>query len=195
MAGPTPDAWTEAWTSGPCDQGEHVLFHAWETGVDLTQVPAANRTTISALSAVQSELASFAAARGITPSSVSTSALISAMTTALQTADAPGRITALAAVSCANGLQPFPGAPACTAAATDAGDAGASTVDASTSTADASTSSADGGSEPSGSGDDSGCSTSAGAKGSSFPLGGAFAWIGALGALGIRRRWRTRASK
>ena len=197
MAGPSGDGWTESWTTGACDQGYHVLFHAWETGVDFSKVPAANQTTVSALRAVHSELLSFANTRGVAGSSTADAgALLSDIATALETADAPGRIGAVAAVSCQYGLQPFPGAPACAPAAAASGDGGSSAdggVDATL---------ADGGDSGSAGGVDASVATSMPAtdrgssssfsvggavRGSTVPLAGA-AWFAVLGALGIRRR-------
>jgi hypothetical protein len=180
MAGPTGDGWTESWTTGDCDQGYHVLFHAWETGVDFSQVPAANQTTVSALAAVESELASFAKTRGVAGSTADAGALLSDIATALETADAPGRIGALAAVSCQYGLQPFPGAPACATATADGGDAGSAdgSIDATAANSTPAT----------GSGGSSSCAVGAAVHGPTAPLAGAAAWLAVLGALGIRRR-------
>jgi len=173
MAGPTGAGWTESWTTGKCDQGYHVLFHAWETGVDFSMVPAANQTTVSALSAVHGQLLSFGTARGVSPVAADADALLADMSTALQTPDATARIEALAAVSCKYGVKPFPGAPECATEAATAGDAGAdATV----------------GSAPAPTFPTSSSSCSVGFGGRANPNAGAALALLVLAAFGVRRR-------
>ncbi len=198
VAGPSGDGWTESWTTGACDQGYHVLFHAWETGVDFSKVPAANQTTVSALSAVRSELLSFANTRGVAGASTADAgALLSDIATALETADAPGRIGAVAAVSCQYGLQPFPGAPACATSTADGGEGGSADGGEVGSADDGGEGGrADGGVDATLAttmpatvvGQSSSCSVGASVRGSTVPFAGAAAWFAVLGALGIRRR-------
>jgi hypothetical protein len=187
MAGPSDAGWTESWTQGECDQGDHVLFHAWETGVDFSQVPAANRTTINALSAVYNELLSFASVRGVGGSSTSDAgAFLGDIATALETAAAPARIDALAAVSCRYGFEPFPGTPKCGTQTSDAGDA--SSKDAGGGGGDADAAVVSSSSSGSGSGTSSSCSVGAGAGAGAVRFAGAALWLTVLGAFGIRRR-------
>lgn len=170
MAGPSVDGWMESWTAGPCDQGYHVLLHAWETGVDFSLVPEANRTTISALSAVYGELLSFANLRGVAaPSTTRADALLSDLATAIGTPDATARINALAAAACLHGLEPFPGTPAC---ATGPADAGSRDGEATNSS----------------------CSVSTGTGAADVPFA-VVPWLVALGATGIRRRRGRRETK
>ncbi len=164
MAGPSDHGWTESWTAGPCDQGYHVLLHAWETGVDFSQVPEANRTTINTLSAVYDELLSFAKLRSVAvPSTTHAEALLGDIATALETPDATARINALSAAACQHDLEPFPGAPAC---ATEPADAAS----------------------PAGAATTSSCSVGTGVGAAGVPFTAIAPWLVALGAMGIRRR-------
>jgi uncharacterized membrane protein YgcG len=193
MAGPTSggsSTWSESETSSMyCAQTYHALFHIWETGVDFTALPAADRTTEATLSALYDELVSFATARNTLRSgagdAATKSALVTAMATALEIQAVDARISAMAKVACDNGYQPFPGAPAC----------GSSGAGGGSSTSGGSTSSGSGGSTSSGSGGSAssgggghGCSLST--VGGPVPMASGAAWLAVLFAL--RRRARRR---
>jgi hypothetical protein len=184
MAGPSssgPVIWSESETSSIyCQQDYHSLFHMWETGVDFTGVPSANRTTEAALDLLYDELVAFATARNTVRAGASDaatkSALVSAMLAALQTQAADARITALAKVACDNGYQPFPGAPACTSPGADGGAGSSSST----------TSSSSGGTMGGG-----GCSLST--VDGPLPVAGGAAWLAMLVALRRRARRARRA--
>jgi MYXO-CTERM domain-containing protein len=185
MAGPSGEGWTESWTTGKCDQGYHVLFHAWETGEDFSQVPAENQTTVSALNAVHGQLLSFASARGVSPIAADAGSLLADMATALQTPEATARIEALATVSCKYGLKPFPGAPPCATPVTKADDGG--TADAAV---DATIMAAP---PPPSSATSSSCSAGSGGRANPTSWAAALALL-VLAAFGIRSRRRSTGS-
>jgi uncharacterized protein (TIGR03382 family) len=120
ISGPTAAGWTVDLTNDQCVAGWHFLHHAWETGVDFSLVPAADRTTEAALSIVYDELATFAAARGLAPvRGIAKATLLASLATSLEQVQAIDRVNAVDAVGCAAHLAAFPGQPACSASAPD----------------------------------------------------------------------------
>ena len=117
ISGPTGAGWNEDMTAAQCSTGYHMLYHAWETGVDFTRVPSNNRTTEAALDIVYDELVAFATARGVARAGASDPArktsILGPLVAALQTEDADARIQAIADLACQDGFVPFPGMPAC----------------------------------------------------------------------------------
>jgi hypothetical protein len=112
-------------------------------------------------------------------------AFLGDIATALETAAAPARIDALAAVSCRFGFEPFPGTPKCGTQTSDAGDAGSKDAGRGGGDADATVMTS---SPTSGSGTSSSCSVGAGAGTGAVRFAGAALWLTVLGAFGIRRR-------
>lgn len=101
-----------------CDQGLHALRHIYETGAPFAQLDPADRTTQAALPQIYDELAAFAQARGVLNPQAPTmraSIVDDGLVPAMQYPDAVARITAVAAVACRMGFEPFPGEPACSA--------------------------------------------------------------------------------
>ncbi|NIH97095.1 hypothetical protein FHU31_004085 [Mycolicibacterium fluoranthenivorans] len=99
-----------------CDQGLHALRHIYETGVPFAQLDAADRTTEAALPQVYDELVEFARARGVLnlqAVALRPTVIDRGLIPALEYPDAVARITAVAAVACRLGFEPFPGEPAC----------------------------------------------------------------------------------
>ncbi len=163
IAGPTVAGFNIDLSNDQCVVGWHFLHHAWETGVDFTLVPEADRTTQAALETVYDELQKFATARGLTPRNIDKAMLLADLATALETYDAIPRVTAMTAVGCARGLVAFPGQATCPplpdgAPLVGGGDAGTTTYSSS-----------------------GGCTTTGGAGG---------AGVAALALLALRRRRR-----
>ena len=137
LYGPTEAgaAWTADMTSGNCSQGLHSIRHIWETGTDYNLLLPPDRTTIAYLGDAYKELAMFAKARGVLAPRAANQTAAQQLVTDLATAEATqataGRLAALNGVTCARGLVPFPGEPACPDAGTSAeggaGDAGGTT--------------------------------------------------------------------
>lgn len=115
--GPTGGDWTANMTNDDCAQGLHTLRHIWETGVDFSQLDPASQTTIAYLGNAYDELAAFAQMRGVANSAATDAtqktAMVTAISAALENPDPKGRLAALTSVACGNGLQSFPGEPAC----------------------------------------------------------------------------------
>ncbi|MFP2959349.1 hypothetical protein ACLEPN_16300 [Myxococcus sp. 1LA] len=110
-------------SNGECVQTMHVLRHVWETGVDFSALPAAERTTEATLGEVFDALLEIATARGWAAGPTQQtqslkSALVAELTTAFQVFDATERAMAIRDVGCRRGYAVFPGMPACPASMT-----------------------------------------------------------------------------
>jgi hypothetical protein len=119
ISGPTAAGFVVNLTNNECAQPIHLLRHAWETGTDPALLAPQDRTTPAMLQSVYQELVAFARARGVLRPGADTAAAQAGyalpVLRALEQVAAPDRITALDAVSCAHGLAPLPGQPACAA--------------------------------------------------------------------------------
>lgn len=119
LTGPSssPPTFNAAYTDPECEQDLHALRHIWETGVPFSQLPSAHRTTEAALAAVYDELVTFAQARGTLRPGANAAAyrtaVLTALTGALQVPGAVQRMNAIAGVACNRGLTPFPGTITC----------------------------------------------------------------------------------
>lgn len=119
LAGPDSDNDFDLDMSSPeCSQGNHVLRHAWEAGVDQSALAAVDRTTEAALRAVWDELVAAAYDRGVLKARALRpayrDALLEDLVEAIEEVDAEDRLEALRDVACDRGLEAFPGsASAC----------------------------------------------------------------------------------
>jgi hypothetical protein len=116
ISGPTPatsETFEDAMTGPQCVQDLHALRHEWETGVAFNSLAAEDQTTTAALSNVSAELASFAAMRGLAPTTVDVSDLLAAIGASLELQTPQARTAAMTAAACHFGLVPFPGAGTC----------------------------------------------------------------------------------
>ncbi|WP_164010170.1 hypothetical protein [Pyxidicoccus trucidator] len=105
-------------SNAECVQTMHVLRHVWETGVNFSALPPAERTTEAALGAVFDALLEIATYRGLAsgPSSQTEALkaqLVSELSTALQVFDARQRALAIRDVGCQRGFSAFPGMAVC----------------------------------------------------------------------------------
>lgn len=102
-----------------CDQGLHALRHIYETGVPFARLDGPDRTTEAALPQIYDELMAFAQSRGVLnpqAQAIKASVVDEGLIQALQYPDGVARMTAVTAVACRLGFEPFPGEPACVTA-------------------------------------------------------------------------------
>ena len=105
-------------SNGECVQTMHVLRHVWETGVDFSALPPAERTTEAALGEVFDALLEIATACGLAsgpthPTQMLKGQLVAELSAALQVFDAQARALAIRDVGCRRGYAVFPGMAAC----------------------------------------------------------------------------------
>lgn len=113
LSGPKVFGFREDLNDPQCAQPVHLLRHLYETGVPFAGENPLDMTTPAALGVVYDELVQFASQRGVllphARNSAYRSELLNGLTLALQKPNACVRVTAIAKVACARGLQPMPG--------------------------------------------------------------------------------------
>ena len=115
LSGPSSGriAFNAALDDSACVQGEHIIRHGWEVGVDQSRLAPADQTMAAAVSGSYDEMLALAQDMGVAAPRASDTAnrqnFIDAFVAMLQTPDARTRAMNLAGAGASYGLAPLPG--------------------------------------------------------------------------------------